>query len=404
LKNVRHPKQAPQNSQGSVKTSYVFDAETNNLYRKRLVFLADNCEMLFFSSKERNATQEPKMPIRKPFKKAEPPTRPPALKKKASRVQKAEAIPEPTSEPTAEFQADDELEPPPDALFSLWGSQDEGLPELYGVGGDDVGYIVHWYVSTKRIWCRKVVMGKIPILFGVWGNSEGGLCVAVGAGVIMRTVDNGDAWERCSYQEKTTLYRVGFTDTLKKLWAVGEEGLVVCSTDKGKSWQRVSIPSSEKLISVYAIDSLVLIGDADGVFCISEDEGNSWRAVKSGVSFPINRIWGTSSQLYAVTNRGCLLSSNTKGASWKKEKLALADSDDLEGGCGNSSQLYLVGQTYNILSKTGDAAWTQIETDDYNWDAISIGKSTYISSTSGQVYQLRGQQFIEITDRMPFTE
>ena len=337
------------------------------------------------------------MPIKKPFKKTEPtPTKKLAPKKKAA-VKRSAVVAAPSSEYTEDYDAECPAEP----MYSLWDHDYEDEPSLIGVGGGHKGYIVRWYVNASQKWNRSVVVGGLPCLYGIWGATEEPLLIAVGSGIILCSETGGETWQKCSYQESETLFRVGFTGTLEKLWAVGERGVVVCSTDRGSSWQRVKIPITVNLISVYAVDDLVLIGASSGEFCVSADAGKSWRVVASGVALAINRIWGTAAWLSAVTNLGYVLNSIDQGASWSALKLQKTSSH-FEGGCLVNGDLYAVGTDTSIYYKPKKEAWTQIKLGVSSWDVFPASGSAYVSTQEGTVYQLLGSRAIELKDREGF--
>jgi hypothetical protein len=334
------------------------------------------------------------MPIKKPFKKTEPtPIKNIAHQKKVTSTPvKKSAIVAASSDI---FIEDFDAECPADPMYSLWGYDYEDEPSLFGVGGAYKGYIVRWYVNALQKWKRRVVVGGLPCLYGIWGAQEEELLIAVGSGIILRSETGGETWQRCSYQESTTLFRVGFTGTLKKLWAVGERGVVVCSVDRGASWQRVKIPITENLISVYASDALVLIGASNGEFCVSSDAGQSWRVVASGVRFAINRIWGTSTELSAITNKGYILHSTNQGASWSWSKPQKSLSH-FEGGCHVNGSLYAVGTDESISYQPKGGSWTQLELGVSSWDIFPASGSAYVSTEEGAVYQMLGSSAIEL--------
>jgi photosystem II stability/assembly factor-like uncharacterized protein len=340
------------------------------------------------------------MPIKKPYQKTEttPSKKSTRQKKMTSTVVKKSTVVAPSSDVFSEnFDADCPAVP----MYSLWGQDYEDEPILFGVGGAYKGYIVRWYVNALQKWKRSVVVGEFPCLYGIWGAQEEQLLIAVGSGIILRSETGGETWQRCSYQESATLFRVGFTGTLKKLWAVGERGVVVCSVDLGASWQRVKIPITENLISVYASGALVLIGASNGEFCVSSDEGQSWRVVASGVNFAINRIWDTSAELSAVTNKGYVLCSTNQGASWSSTKPQKSLSH-FEGGCLVNGNLYAVGTDTSISYKPKGEAWTKIKLGVSSWDAFPASGSAYVSTEEGTVYQILGSRVIKLIPKDDF--
>jgi photosystem II stability/assembly factor-like uncharacterized protein len=78
-----------------------------------------------------------------------------------------------------------------------------------------------------------------------------------------------------AHPAKATLLDV--TDTGKRLIAVGEQGLIIYSTDKGASWQQANVPVSVTLTSIFFTDpDTGWATGHQGVILTTTDGGQNW--------------------------------------------------------------------------------------------------------------------------------
>ena len=69
-------------------------------------------------------------------------------------------------------------------------------------------------------------------------------------GVILRTENGGNNWEKVSTVVENTLFRVDFSDD-KNGWIVGSKGTILRSFDRGKSWIRQDSKTENSLYGLY---------------------------------------------------------------------------------------------------------------------------------------------------------
>jgi len=95
-----------------------------------------------------------------------------------------------------------------------------------------------------------------------WGDEVG---VAVGVdGCIMRTRDRGETWTEVRSPTTNCLYRVKFIDG--NVYAVGQHGTLLSSTDQGRNWTLVPLPKEKSFFWYYGI-----AGKGREIFMVGED-------------------------------------------------------------------------------------------------------------------------------------
>ncbi|MGE5351720.1 MAG: protein kinase domain-containing protein [Acidobacteriota bacterium] len=138
-------------------------------------------------------------------------------------------------------------------------------------------------------------------------------------GLILRTINSGQSWEKVQSPADKSLFDIAFTRSGVG-FAVGEGGLVLKSTDQGMNWQRVDLRSTDVLLRVrFTSSSTGFILGAGGTVLRTQDEGESWQRVDIpsdnalfDVDFPDAKtgfIVGWNGECFRTTD---------KGLSWEK--------------------------------------------------------------------------------------
>ena len=99
-----------------------------------------------------------------------------------------------------------------------------------------------------------------------------------GPGVVERSLDAGASWERLATGAAAS-FRAGSAPSASVCWLVGGNGTVMLTTD-ARTWRRLSVPSSEDLVSVEAAsERTATIRTASGLSFQTTDAGVSWARV-----------------------------------------------------------------------------------------------------------------------------
>ncbi len=134
---------------------------------------------------------------------------------------------------------------------------------------------------------------------------------------ILKTINGGLRWSTVPGTEDYRLNRI-FRFTDDTLWAVGEQGLVLNSTDKGDSWTEKSIQTSTNLMAAYFESGSRgwVVGDSGKIFYTS-DGGSNWAIQTSGTTEILYKItFSAPGQGWIVGTTGKLLQTTDAGANW----------------------------------------------------------------------------------------
>jgi photosystem II stability/assembly factor-like uncharacterized protein len=111
----------------------------------------------------------------------------------------------------------------------------------------------------------------------------------------------------------------------KKVWAVGQGGLVLTSTSGGARWGFANLKLSEDLLASLdfaavhgAGQHLWVAGRPGSVVLHSPDGGQTWEFQKTGQNLPLNHLWFNDAKSgWAVGEYGTILATEDGGKTWK---------------------------------------------------------------------------------------
>ncbi len=153
-------------------------------------------------------------------------------------------------------------------------------------------------------------------LHDVYGDPDGRRVWVVGnGGVVLVSTDAGANWTR---RVPTTydLYGVWFTSGTEG-WAVGDAGTVLHTLDGGASWTRLStVNSSANLRDVYFADrDLGWAVGTGGQIVVTADRGETWTRLWRGGQ-TLNGVMFSGADGWAVGENGVIVGSHDSGANW----------------------------------------------------------------------------------------
>ena len=212
-------------------------------------------------------------------------------------------------------------------------------------------YLFLWFVIPIQAQWTQQNSGTTENLNDVYCISADTVVVVGNNGIILRTTDGGTNWLPVSNPASANLHQVAFADT-QTGYAVGDNGTLLKTTDAGVSWQSLTTNTTENLLalSVVASDTLFVAG-TNGLIMKSVDGGNTWDTLNSGVSEDIIK-------LQMINNVGYIIAQN---------------------------------YPYNLLLKTSDSG--------NNWGVIDIGNSVPIDiffENENEGYVLSSYHLIKI--------
>ena len=178
---------------------------------------------------------------------------------------------------------------------------------------------------------------------------------------IFKSADNGGTWTPAQ-----NLPRGGLTD----VWtpdgnlaiAVGEQGLILKTTDAGATWNQIASPvANAHYYGVWGGSAarIFIVGwsSAGGVILRSTDGGNTWTQLAPGVaSASFNGVRGTSvNDVFVVGAGGTIIQTTDGGATWTQHQLGVNSSPITLTAVWTSTptNAYVVGYFFNGYTPFG---------------------------------------------------
>ncbi len=127
---------------------------------------------------------------------------------------------------------------------------------------------------------------------------------------ILNTVDGGEHWQPFDLGQRVMIRAIHFSSGVG--WAVGHDGVLLRSTNRGSSWEQLPMFTDNRLRSVVFIDSQrgFISGDQNkstGVIWQTVDGGRSWE--RQPVEAPdIHQLLLSDQRLFAIGKQGTIVS------------------------------------------------------------------------------------------------
>lgn len=145
--------------------------------------------------------------------------------------------------------------------------------------------------------------------------------VTTDRGGVITTYDAGKTWKLgylAEARKKNRWVNINRAFLLNdyNIWIVGDEGLILNSTDGGRSWDNHRFMERSYLAVHFISDNAGFIGGEKGTILVTDDGGEKWTRVK--VSTPrINDMVAFGSGIVAVGENGTVLRSDAHGRRWQ---------------------------------------------------------------------------------------
>jgi len=151
-------------------------------------------------------------------------------------------------------------------------------------------------------------------------------CVAVGdQGLILTTTDGGTTWRRPRSGTQHILTGVACPTVLICV-AAGAETTILATADGGQTWHRAATPAPAFLVGLACPSATrcIAVGDA-GAVVLTTDGGHSWRRRAVPQQRSLASVACPSVQVcYAVGSVGVIMVTRDGGQTWQDESLPLA--------------------------------------------------------------------------------
>jgi len=215
-----------------------------------------------------------------------------------------------------------------------------------------------WRVMSQAVWNKNLNDVKFVGEDSVWAVGDDGL--------IIHSSDGGFTWinQRHSSSSYRDLNQVFFINWLTG-WAVGDYGSILSTTDGGFSWKKQTSNTGEHLYGIHFIDQKNgwIVG-GNGVLLQTTDGGKTWLKKVSGTDNDLISVFFIDSQVgwvieeyYYYGTKGKIRYTTDGGMTWSVQYTAsryltsITFADSLNG--------WAVGYSGHVVSTTdGGTSWT----------------------------------------------
>lgn len=200
---------------------------------------------------------------------------------------------------------------------------------------------------------------------------DGNTIYVVGAGgLIMRSYDEGRSFEEVVVNTDTGLNDVFLRK--EQIWIVGDKGTMIYSTDGGQSFlkriyettHRVYGSSQNPYLDLYSVEFEdkqrgYVVGD-EGLILATTDGGRSWFEQKSGVTEQLFHLSFQGREGWAVGTAGTIVHTSNGGSNWYPQR---------SGTDKDLNRVYLITDKVGLISgdhgtllrtENGGASWQQV--------------------------------------------
>ena len=194
-------------------------------------------------------------------------------------------------------------------FYGVWGFDAQNL---WAVGyGGGIGTILHT-INAGTTWTAQT-SGVSKFLVGIWGSGSGDVYIVGANATILHSVDQGLNWQKQSPPPPLDVNMLGldsvFGTSATDVYAVGEGGIILHNA--GAGWTVQTSGFMNELHSVWASGSEAFAVGTNGLVLHTVDKGANWAPEASGTTTLLYAVWGTSAgDIYASGDGGVLLHRN----------------------------------------------------------------------------------------------
>ncbi len=169
-----------------------------------------------------------------------------------------------------------------------------------------------------------------------------------------------EPWERLSSSTDLSLFAITFLDADTGI-ASGRSGVILRTTDGGDTWERIPTDVDATLAGA-AFDRAGTTGIAvggSGTILRTQDSGQTWHAVDSPTDRSLNGavFVGDGATAFAVGVFGVLLRSDDAGRTWQEVGIETAESLNEVAASPDGRLLIAVGRNVRVRSEDGGESW-----------------------------------------------
>ncbi|MBI3653966.1 MAG: hypothetical protein HY231_23285 [Acidobacteria bacterium] len=155
-------------------------------------------------------------------------------------------------------------------------------------------------------------------------------------GTIVHSTDGGRSFMKRVYDASRSAYRQSNTPYVdfysvefendKRGYIVGDEGMILATSDGGFSWEEQKSGVKEQLFHLSFRGKAGWIVGTGGLIIHTDDGGKNWYPQKSGVDTDLNRVYFITEKIGLITgDKGTLLRTDNAGATWQKVETGVSE-------------------------------------------------------------------------------
>jgi photosystem II stability/assembly factor-like uncharacterized protein len=171
--------------------------------------------------------------------------------------------------------------------------------------------------AVVRRWASPQPTGES--LSALWG-SDAGVWAVGDAGTILRSTDHGATWAAGDSGTTQNLKAIWGAPDEGDLWIAGEGDTVLRSTNGGAAWHAVSTNTTGSLQGIWGSGphDVYFVGD-NGLVLHTDDHGRSFTTLHplGDTDEQLTAVWGSAADdLYVTGDRGSVLTTSDHGQRW----------------------------------------------------------------------------------------
>ncbi|MCB2207909.1 MAG: T9SS type A sorting domain-containing protein [Bacteroidetes bacterium] len=235
------------------------------------------------------------------------------------------------------------------------------------VGDNGLLLFVMEHVETNTYEVKKLDSNTDKDLFSVTSDINGCPWVSGDEGMVLRSDDFGETWEKQQVIFGYELYQLSNIECTEA-WVVGRDGSVKYTYDLGNSWSYRSVPTSLDLLSVHVgtFENIRVVGQQGGIWHTS-DKGLTWEQEHEEAGYQLYDVINIGlNAAYAVGTDSKILETIDYGETWTEPgtDITLYDTplNDVTDRWGVNS-IYAVGHYGVILENSGIESEFELQTE-----------------------------------------
>lgn len=254
---------------------------------------------------------------------------------------------------------------------------------IYRIQEDTRTPIKYTYLATLNDLRSATVFGD-----NIWACGENG--------IILKSTDGGVSWKRQVSRTTELLYSIQFVNE-NDGWIVGENGVVLRTTNGGTDWQ-ISAQSFEDLRGVYFTSSAHGVAVATSIRGRAQDKtsilrttdgGTTWRSISSGITANLNAVAFTGSDVgVAVGDSGVMVRTTNGGLQWDTLSRRTVRKLNAITFLNNSTAIAVGSGGFVLRSTDGGLTWggRSITNVDFVSVSFSDENNGWVSGVNGTLY------------------